>query len=233
MWDLLHSCAFILDGARQNINGLVEPLTLLLPCKYCRESFVQFYATLGPPNNGGPLEANPGAKWVYEVHKLVNEKLAKQRAETFVKTHKLTGPPATILVANATSLVPQPSFEVVHKRYLVNSDEPIQWRSLGVSLLAIVKGLETSGKTEDMYYAKLSTFLQTIRIAIEKSKQSNKKAMEAAVVQLIRLVENRVEFSRIRTVLQNMKFSQIAGPDQATELCNLIQAGTCIKGTCA
>jgi hypothetical protein len=72
----LHAAGFLCDAGQQNqFDALVRPLKQLLPCRYCRDSFVGFYDGLGPAKKG------QCSMWAYEVHKLVNKKLAAQRLD--------------------------------------------------------------------------------------------------------------------------------------------------------
>lgn len=243
MWDLLHSCAFLLDEAQQNINGLVEPLILLLPCVHCRNSFVGFYESLGRPDTASAAEPFAGSKWVYEVHRLVNRKLAEEKAKKFVEVHKLKPPVSTVLISNALELAKEPTFEYVRKRYLVNSEEPIQWRSLAVSVLAIVMNFEGkfNGVSKDEManlYSKLKQFLEAVKEACNRSRQDNAKALKSVLDAILRLVVQSdhgkiVEPAKIKKVIQMMKYSRAVSPSEAEELSSLIKAGACIKGTCA
>ena len=45
----------------------------VLPCKYCRDSYMEFFAKINPINKLGSRQEL--SKWLYDVHNLVNDKL--------------------------------------------------------------------------------------------------------------------------------------------------------------
>ena len=51
----------------------------VLPCKYCRESYMDFFIKKSPMNHLGSREEL--AKWFYDVHNLVNDKLGVPECE--------------------------------------------------------------------------------------------------------------------------------------------------------
>jgi len=72
-WRLLHLMAFS-DHRSPEVYTFLKNLPYILPCKFCRESLKKFYRE-------SPLrEAYPNniAKWMYEIHNDVNNKLRKQ-----------------------------------------------------------------------------------------------------------------------------------------------------------
>jgi hypothetical protein len=68
-WELLHLITFE-KGSLQKKKQLFKVLNKVLPCKYCRESTTQFMKEL-------PLKNNL-ALWLYDLHKMVNQKLIDQ-----------------------------------------------------------------------------------------------------------------------------------------------------------
>jgi hypothetical protein len=90
-WQLFH---LIAQGS-PNPTALLGLIGGILPCKYCRESTTNFISDM-PLTKG--MDA---ARWMYEIHRMVNRKLTKQ-AET---------DPKVILPD------PDPTFEDVHKKY--------------------------------------------------------------------------------------------------------------------
>ena len=88
-WQLFHYIAFHADHPEALLNIMKD----VLPCKFCRESTAQFV-------KDHPLKGDP-AKWLYEIHNMVNNKLRTQCKDD----------PAV------TDPGPDPSFEEVARIY--------------------------------------------------------------------------------------------------------------------
>ena len=101
-WRLLHLMAFS-DHRSPELYTFLKNLPYILPCKYCRESLKKFYKE-------SPLRESYKdrlAKWMYEIHNDVNNKLRKQGLlktpnPTFTEVKEmyeplLTNPPEQIL----------------------------------------------------------------------------------------------------------------------------------------
>ena len=88
-WQLFHYIAFHVDHPEALLNIMKD----VLPCKFCRESTAQFV-------KDHPLKGDP-AKWLYEIHNMVNNKLRTQCKDD----------PAV------TDPGPDPSFEEVSRIY--------------------------------------------------------------------------------------------------------------------
>jgi hypothetical protein len=65
-WQLFHYIAAHADHPQALLNIMKD----VLPCKFCRESTTQFV-------KDHPLKGDP-AKWLYEIHNMVNDKLRTQ-----------------------------------------------------------------------------------------------------------------------------------------------------------
>ena len=236
MWDLLHACSFLLDGS--SLDEIVRPLKTLLPCRYCRESFVVFYEQLGRPNGAKSDPEVP--MWVYRAHELVNRKLSVQKAEAFVKKNKVVPQVAKVMLRYASEVSQfQPSFEVVQKRFMVHRDEPITWTSLSVVLLAITMGLECNDGAKaniGPFYAEFVTFMVGLKTALKASKQSNQAGLMEVLDRCIGLCASGAPIQQLRGLLETMKYTHVVKNGSASscqELSGLIKAGACIKGTCA
>lgn len=72
-WRLLHLMAFS-DHRSPELYRFLKNLPNVLPCKYCRESLRKFYKE-SPLRDAYP---NDLAKWMYNIHNDVNNKLRKQ-----------------------------------------------------------------------------------------------------------------------------------------------------------
>lgn len=101
-WRLLHLMAFS-DHRSPELYTFLKNLPNILPCKYCRESLRKFYKE-SPLRDAYP---NDLAKWMYDIHNDVNNKLRKQGLlktpnPTFAEVKEmykpwLTNPPEHIL----------------------------------------------------------------------------------------------------------------------------------------
>jgi hypothetical protein len=202
MWELLHSSAFIFDANKTNIDSLVEPLRSILPCRYCRDSFVLFYEDLGRPHTGS------GLKWTFDVHNLVNKKLAKQRQEAFAKKYSSQ---SKHLEQNYMDLASTPSLEIVQKRLLVNSDELLSWKSISIVLLALAMANVDQHKLKD--------FVMALQKAIFLSKQGNSNDLRLVLDEFL-LSSDKRKF------IDDLKYGQ------KKHYSELIRAGACMNGTC-
>ena len=213
MWEIMHSSAFILDKHKLNSESLYKSLTILLPCRHCRESFNIFWEQTGPPERGHT------ARWVYEIHKLVNRKLHNQRVEKYIGSQNLPKKINRVLLQSAIDLFPEPSFEVVCKRYLVNNDESLAWTSVSTALLALCMGLEKNpgGLTE--FYS----FINILKIVVSLSEQKNKHF----ILNVLESLDGQSVQSSIY-ILEKLKYNKITDSKQK----DLIRAGSCINGTC-
>lgn len=195
MWDILHAAGRVYDMNNTNIDPLIRPLRVILPCKYCRDSFVLFYEALKKPVTGR------GLQWTYDVHTLVNEKLARQRLEK------------SGLKVPLKDLFSQPSFEVLQKRLLVNTDELFTWKAISVVLLA----LTMSNADESEFTA----FLMALKKAVLFSKQQN-----AHMINDFLDLFMRTPLGQRRALLDSTKYSNNKAQS------DLIRAGSCIAGSC-
>ena len=107
-WQLFHHIAFF----SPHPDDFLLSIKNILPCKYCRESTTQFM-------NEHPLRKEP-AKWFYEIHNMVNDKLRTQAKTdpTIIK------PPA------------DPTFEEVKEQYKNMKPTSVPGRDFLFSLAA-------------------------------------------------------------------------------------------------
>lgn len=89
-WQLFHLVSF---QKSEHVDDVLNFMKEILPCRFCRESTTQFV-------KDHPLRGDP-AKWLYEIHNMVNNKLRTQAATD----------PSVIDPGQ------DPSFEEVQKRY--------------------------------------------------------------------------------------------------------------------
>lgn len=245
MWDILHSSAFIADANGVSLDPLVKPLTQILPCSYCRDSFNLFYTDLGAPATG------LAAAWIYEAHKLVTQKLSQQRLGAFVKARATEWPAAAIesFKANGHSLISEPTFEVVQKRFMVNRDEPILWRHLSTVLLAMVMGIEAAGAAAgsatsssatgslDAQYDALVAFLTALRPILALSHQCTASDIQDTVDNLVNKLKKgplKAGPADMRLYIEDLKYGQICTKSRRNpkDYSRLIKAGACINGSC-
>jgi len=79
LWKGLHTIAHNYDPDTHDPNDYITFFSLLgkiLPCKYCRESYVEFYKEL--PINKYTSCQKDMTYWLYLMHNKVNDKLRKQ-----------------------------------------------------------------------------------------------------------------------------------------------------------
>ena len=93
-WDLFHRIAFHSKDPHKLLSNIAE----VLPCKFCRNSTRRYVKEL-------PYNKHDPAKWLYDIHNMVNHKLRTQCS----KDPKVINPG------------PDPSFEEVKKRFKTKS----------------------------------------------------------------------------------------------------------------
>lgn len=93
-WQLFHYIAFHSKSPQKFLKGIGE----ILPCKFCRESTKQFISEMSVQGTSEPT--NP-AKWLYDLHNRVNNKLRTQCSNDL----------------NVINPGPDPSFEDVKAKY--------------------------------------------------------------------------------------------------------------------
>ena len=69
-WRLIHLIAFS-DHRSPDVYTFLEELPHILPCRYCRSSLAEYYTHR-------PVPKTELARWSYEIHNDVNNKLRKQ-----------------------------------------------------------------------------------------------------------------------------------------------------------
>lgn len=97
-WRLLHLQAFALsEGILKKTNvykKFLQELPFILPCKYCRESLIQYYKEIplleawnnqksdsdndSRSHSKSTSDSEAISKWLYKIHNKVNEKLREQ-----------------------------------------------------------------------------------------------------------------------------------------------------------
>lgn len=118
-WQLFHLVAFLSPNPQQTLLEMKE----MLPCKFCRASTTEFVAK-------HPLKGDP-AKWLYEIHNMVNNKLRTQCASN----------------PEVADPGPDPSFEEVKKRYLAMKPTAVPGRDF---LFAMASNYPDDPQPEDM-----------------------------------------------------------------------------------
>jgi hypothetical protein len=206
MWEILHASSAVLDEHKLSAKNLFKPLGLILPCSFCRNSFVDFYNQLGDPKVG--LAFN----WAYDVHNLVNMKLERQRIQKYM-------PNADEGMFNMLFNIP--TLEVVRKRQLINSAEPISWSKLSTALIAVVMGMQLQDSPP---LNEFKTFVETLRVVV--SKQSS-PLIDSALEGLLKILRHGLQ--KCKLYLEKLKYPNI---QMAESLTAMIKAGACIAGTC-
>jgi len=117
-WQLFHLVSF-----QEHPDDLLNFMKEILPCRFCRESTTQFVRE-------HPLRGDP-AKWLYEIHNMVNNKLRKQAEED----PKIVNPG------------PDPSFEEVKEKYMSMKPNAVPGRDF---LFAVAYNFPDAPEPEDM-----------------------------------------------------------------------------------
>jgi hypothetical protein len=89
-WDLFHRISFHSENPHEVLKHIAD----ILPCKFCRNSTRRFVRQL-------PYDSSNPARWLYEIHNMVNHKLRVQSL-----SHKKVINPGS-----------NPSFEEIETRY--------------------------------------------------------------------------------------------------------------------
>lgn len=241
MWTLLQTAASLSDTYGTPYEPLVRPLNQLLPCRYCRESYQQFYKDAGVPKRKEALV------WIYQLHKRVNRKLWNQRVDKFVDS--LTLDPtlrpmfADLLKENADQLLAEPSLEILQKRFMLMRDEVFSWSELGTVLLAFVMGLQVLpqrpqafSEVPDHKRALIQFIKATIQF-VKVSRQSNSNIIVNVLESLKDLLQKQdVTLAEARLFIETAKYSSVTGLEgplsSFEDASRLLQAGACMHGTC-
>ena len=215
-WSVLHSATFLMDLYGIEPSTLFKTLEQLLPCIYCRKSYVEFVASIGLPKRGLAVT------WLYTIHNLVNKKLFDQKVDA------LMVPSSIKKQFVIDQFIKIPTEEVLRKRFIVSREEPITFKDLTVFLLAMVMGLETQGQAQkDAFLVFLKELLKVLE-----------KCPAETTLDSLELVKELAhnDTHNWRLILEKEKYMIIVGPGrplrQATDASNLIKAGACINGTC-
>lgn len=215
-WAVLHSATFIMDIYKIDGSKMFKALEQLLPCIYCRKSYVEFVSKIGLPKIGLAVT------WLYIVHNLVNKKLFDQ------KVAELMVPSVLKQQFKIDQFIKVPTEEVLRKRFIVSREEPVAFKDLTVFLLAMVMGLETQGQAQkDAFLVFLKELLKVLQ-----------KCPAETTLDSIELVKELVhnDTHNWRLIIEKEKYMIIVGPGrplrQATDASMLIKAGACINGTC-
>ena len=118
-WQLIHLIAFISPHPQEFLLMVKD----ILPCRFCRESTVQYTKEL-------PMKKDTG-KWAYELHNKVNHKLRSQCKDD----------PAVVDPGE------DPSFEEVKKRYMSMKPDNVPGRDF---LFSIAVNYPESPDEKDM-----------------------------------------------------------------------------------
>ena len=89
VWKLLHSMSFappaLVRAHHDSIVRFMESFKVVLPCKYCRTSYVAFLRDL--PSLSETIAAGELSRWMFALHCMVNAKL-KTPSPTFERVSK-------------------------------------------------------------------------------------------------------------------------------------------------
>jgi len=239
LWDTLHNASFLCDRYGLSMKPMAYAMRQLLPCRYCRDSYLGFYETLGPPTTGY------AAKWTYDMHNLVNQKLARQKIQKLMDEKQITDKCAKGLLEEPLAIATVPTFEAVQKRFMVNRDEPLQWRNMSTVLLAFVMGLQLLDRDLRNFdddgilleqHAQFVCFVEQLRDLVALSKQSNAKNIGMFLDKFLKALQARETLSALRGLVEKAKYDAVLGTNgplkSANDASKYMQAGACFSGTC-
>lgn len=118
-WQLFHLVAFLSANPQQVLLQMKE----MLPCKFCRASTTEFV-------KNHPLKGDP-AKWLYEIHNMVNNKLRTQCADN----------------PEVFDPGPDPGFDEVKAKYLAMKPSAVPGRDF---LFTVASNYPDQPEPEDM-----------------------------------------------------------------------------------
>ena len=90
LWNIVFDICWGLRSSKQSLEHsqsiklFFTSLKYLLPCKYCRESYVRFFDEL----QGPPPCSDKALEWAYNLRNKVNDKLKKHDRPTFDKVQR-------------------------------------------------------------------------------------------------------------------------------------------------
>jgi hypothetical protein len=131
-WQLFHLIAF----RSANPDEVLLQMKDILPCRFCRESTTQFV-------HDHPLRGDP-AKWLYEIHNMVNHKLRSQCKDD----------------PNVINPGPDPSFEEVEAYYMKLRPTEIPGRDFLFSI-----AINYPEKPEEVDMAKQRMFIEKLSVS--------------------------------------------------------------------
>jgi len=169
------------------------------------------------------------------MHFLVNNKLNNQKIKKFLDLRPQW--PDEIkndMISNGSELFCEPSLEVLMKRFYVNIEEPISWKSLSTMLIAFIMGLHETKESrtegpvpQGPQFEAMKVFLDSlVALFLHEKSLRGPDGLAAFVKDLRRQVDGPND---LRTFVEAYKYD---GLKNAREYSNLIKAGACMSGTC-
>lgn len=228
-WDLLHSCAFFLDMNKVS-SSIFEHIKMLLPCVHCRNSYKDYYLSMGSPSSGSY------ATWIIHIHNLVNKKLNSQKIDKLIQRF----PHLSELKSIEDEFLSNPSELLIKKRFMVSLDTAFTWKSVSLVILAFAMGVQDNKTRQEFNHEEL---LNTFRLFLKelkkifllfKAKVSKQKSKRGLLMPIEYLLKDLIECdneNEIRNLVEEMKYDQISNY-KPKELSELIRAYSCFEGTC-
>ena len=213
-WEVLHASAFLLDMNKKT-SRIFFLLNELLPCMYCRESYVKFYAKLRGPS----LEKY--AYWLFLMHNLVNKKLSDQRIEKIASAH----PELKNISKFKDLFLVGPTELVTKKRFMVDREEPLVWRSVSTMLLAFSMAAETGSQSVKNA---LKEYVKEILDIYDLCPPSEQVTRAKLYLESLKGLEP----SQMRVKLEELKYGSLKSAYTPRQISELIRAHTCFEGSC-
>lgn len=222
LWLVLHAMAFYIESPRL-IARLVQLLGVLLPCRFCRESWPAFVAQLEHDTGKSVaehVEAGSFPRFLYDAHNLVNDKLTRQRVHDVadkvapaLATELGLSPMQAANVARAMAaamaatpgayaeLDKRPSYECVVKRYYISGSTPFPCAAVWRSLLLFTLNFSSD---------KAAPFIELLRVlaaCLRAMDKDDYKCTASALVKVANVLESRAATQELQ---QDVVFGAIA-----------------------
>ena len=220
LWKILHTVSYSPDAVvkSQLVTEFIETLQFVLPCIYCRRSFQTFLGQMQQTYGEtvtATIEKGDLAKWMYDVHNLVNHKLDEQ---------KHPGIPGRGI-----------TFECLTKRYYIR---PVSFDSSDVWEVLQIFALNFPERNTSDYAEKMTAYIKFFQLVPEILD------LAGCCKKLIKLLRDSAQYFAVETTTSVFNFvtilkayfynqknveAYLTDEAQVFEMC---RAGQCINGSC-
>lgn len=190
----------------------------LLPCRFCRESYPTLLAdTEKEMKLEVAVESRRMVRFVYDLHNMVNRKLALQRLENLKPYCNIIDKEAMLGVIDN-----HPSFDIVLKRNELFKEDPLNFEALLLIMIVLLK-------RSDRFRNNFLLFASTVKMAIQNVRVERYHDL-ALRIPVQKMKDSKEEGLRNLYSLFNGLFG--TSDEQIEEKLALMISGACVKGTC-